>query len=119
MDIVRDPDCLFCKIVAGEVPSKRIYENEEILVFHDVSPQAPFHALIIPKSHISTVNDFSEEQKSLAGNLFLTAKLVARDQGFSVDGYRLVLNTNKDGGQVIFHVHIHLLAGRQLSWPPG
>ncbi|MEE3197725.1 MAG: histidine triad nucleotide-binding protein [Pseudomonadota bacterium] len=119
MDIVRDPDCLFCKIVAGEVPSKRIYENEEILVFHDISPQAPFHALIIPKNHISTVNDFPEEQKNLAGNLFLTAKLVARDQGFSADGYRLVLNTNKEGGQVIFHVHMHLLAGRQLIWPPG
>ena len=119
MSIFPDPDCLFCKIVAGEIPSERIYENEKILVFHDISPQAPFHALIIPKIHISTLNDLPEEQTGLAGSLFLAAKSVAKGHGFSGDGYRVVVNTNKGGGQVVFHIHMHLLAGRQLTWPPG
>lgn len=119
MSITSDPECLFCKIVAGEIPSERVYEDDDILVFKDIAPQAPFHALVIPKTHISTLNDLSPEQVELAGRLFLVAKSVAQDQGFAEAGYRVVVSTNKGGGQVVFHIHMHLLAGREMRWPPG
>ena len=110
-----DPDCLFCRIVAGEIPSERLYEDEDILVFKDISPQAPFHALLIPKEHIETLNDLEPEHASVAGRLFLTAKSLAAEHGLA--GYRVVINTNREGGQVVFHVHMHMLAGRQMR--PG
>ena len=108
-----DPDCLFCKIVAGELPSERLYEDDEILVFRDINPQAPFHALLIPKIHLATMNDFQPEHAELAGRLFLVAKALAEEHG--LPGYRVVVNTNAEGGQIIYHVHMHLLGGRQMK----
>lgn len=112
-------DCLFCKIIAGEIPSKKVYEDEHVYAFHDISPAAPTHILIIPKKHISTVNDLTDDDLEIPGRLFLTAKRIAKEQGFAEDGFRLVMNTGNDGGQTVYHIHLHLLAGRQLAWPPG
>ena len=110
-----DPDCLFCKIVAGELPAERLYEDDEILAFNDINPQAPFHALLIPKAHIATLNDLEAGHANVAGRLFLTAKSLAQEH--ALPGYRVVVNTNREGGQVVFHVHMHMLAGRQMK--PG
>jgi histidine triad (HIT) family protein len=108
-----DPDCLFCKIVAGKLPSDRLYEDAELLAFKDISPQAPFHGLIVPKLHFSTLNDLEEEHAALAGHMLLTAKALATEHG--LPGYRVVVNTNREGGQVVFHVHMHVLGGRQMK----
>ena len=108
-----NPDCLFCKIVAGELPSERLYEDDEILVFRDINPQAPFHALLIPKIHLATLNDFQPEHAEMAGRLFLVAKALAEEHG--LPGYRVVVNTNAEGGQIIYHIHMHLLGGRQMK----
>ena len=110
-----DPECLFCRIVAGEVSAERLYEDDDILVFSDISPQAPFHALLIPKTHIATLNDLEPDHVSIAGRLFLTAKSLAAEHG--LPGYRVVINTNPEGGQAVFHVHMHMLGGRQMK--PG
>ena len=115
MSIITDPECLFCKIVAGEVPAECLYEDDEILVFKDINPQAPFHALLIPKTHVATLNDLEEELTKVAGRLFLTAKSLAQEH--TLPGFRVVVNTNPQGGQVIFHVHMHMLAGRKMK--PG
>jgi len=115
MSITAVPDCLFCRIVAGELPSERLYEDDDILAFTDISPQAPFHALLIPKTHIATLNDLESEHASLAGRLFLAARSLAGEH--DLPGYRVVVNTNREGGQVVFHVHMHMLAGRQMK--PG
>ena len=109
----RKPDCLFCKIVAGEIPSQRLFEDEEILVFRDINPQAPFHALLIPKIHLATLNDLRAEHTAMAGRLFSVARSLAEEYG--LPGYRVVVNTNPEGGQVVFHVHMHMLAGRQMK----
>ena len=111
----KELNCLFCRIVAGEVPSQRLFEDDEILVFRDIKPQAPFHALLIPKIHLATLNDLGPEHANLAGRLFLVARELAHEHGLA--GYRVVVNTNSEGGQVVFHVHMHLLAGRQMR--PG
>jgi len=108
-----DPDCLFCKIVAGEVPAERLYEDDDLLAFKDISPQAPFHALIIPKLHLATLNELETEDAELAGRLFLTAKSLAEEH--ELPGYRVVVNTNAEGGQVVYHVHMHVLGGRQMK----
>ena len=107
-----DPDCLFCRIVAGEIPCERLYEDDEILAFRDINPQAPFHALLIPKIHLATLNDLEPEHARMVGRLFLVASLLAEEHG--LPGYRVVINTNPEGGQVIYHVHMHLLGGRQM-----
>ena len=107
-----DPDCVFCKIARGEIPSQRLYEDDDLLAFKDIQPKAPFHALVIPKIHIATLNDLEASQSALAGRMFLVAKRVAAEHGHS--GYRCVVNTNKDGGQVVFHIHMHVLAGRPM-----
>ena len=107
-----NPDCLFCKIVAQEIPSERLYEDDQILVFRDINPQAPFHALVIPKIHVATLNDFQPEHAELAGRLFLVAKSLAKEHG--LPGYRVVVNVNAEGGQIIYHVHMHMLGGRQM-----
>jgi histidine triad (HIT) family protein len=107
------PDCLFCKIVAGELPADRLYEDDELLAFRDISPQAPFHALIIPKTHLATLNELEAEHASMAGRLFLVAKALAEEH--ALPGYRVVVNTNREGGQVVFHVHMHVLGGRQMK----
>jgi histidine triad (HIT) family protein len=113
MSVHTDPDCLFCKIVAGKLPADLLYEDDELLAFKDIRPQAPFHALIIPKTHLATLDDLEEEHAELAGHLFLTAKALAKEH--DLPGYRAVVNTNAEGGQVVFHLHMHVLGGRQMK----
>lgn len=112
-------DCLFCRIVAGQIPAKKVHDDALCIGFLDINPQAPHHALFIPKRHIATVNDATPEDRELLGHLVIAAGKYAREQGFSDTGYRLVMNTNSAAGQTVFHVHLHLLGGRQLTWPPG
>lgn len=112
-------DCIFCKIAAGQIPAKLAYQDDDVVAFHDLTPQAPTHILIIPRKHIMTINDLTEADAPLIGKLFLAAKQIAAKEGFAENGYRLVMNTNRDAGQSVFHIHLHLLAGRPLSWPPG
>lgn len=110
-------NCLFCKIINKEVPSEIVFEDEKFLVFKDINPQAPVHLLIIPKEHIESVDHLEEKNKELIGELFLITKKIARDQKVAKDGYRLVLNVGKKGGQTIDHLHLHLLGGKTLPWP--
>ena len=112
-------NCIFCRIAQGEIPSGFLYEDDEVVAFRDISPQAPHHILVIPRRHVATLNHFSPEDAPLVGKLVLTAQRIAEQLGVSEDGYRLVTNCNGDGGQTVFHVHVHLLAGRALRWPPG
>lgn len=112
-------DCLFCKIINKDIPAAIAYEDEHVLAFNDINPQAPVHQLIIPKLHISTLNDLTEEHKPLAGHMLLVAKQLAAKHDLSEAGYRTVFNCNEHGGQTVFHIHLHLLGGRSLSWPPG
>ena len=108
-----DSDCLFCKIAAGELPAERLYEDDDLLAFNDISPQAPFHALIIPKLHLATLNELESQHVTLAGRLFLVAKSLAEEH--ALPGFRVVVNTNAEGGQVVYHVHMHVLGGRQMK----
>jgi histidine triad (HIT) family protein len=112
-------DCIFCKIAAGTIPSTKVYEDDVCIAFNDLSPQAPTHILIIPKVHLDSLDKTEANHKDVLGHLLLSAAKIARDQGFSDDGYRVVINTNSDGGQTVFHLHVHLLAGRQFVFPPG
>ncbi|GMR09073.1 MAG: histidine triad nucleotide-binding protein [Gammaproteobacteria bacterium] len=112
-------DCLFCKMVSAEIQPDRVYEDDEVLAFRDISPQAPVHILIIPKQHIATLNDASEGHAMLMGKLMLVAKQLAVQEGIDQDGYRTVINCNQHGGQAVYHIHVHLLGGRQMGWPPG
>lgn len=111
--------CLFCKIVNREIPASIFYEDEAVIGFHDIAPQAPSHMLFIPKKHVSTINDFEQQDAELVGKLILAARQTAVSSGIADDGYRLVMNCNAHGGQTVFHVHLHMLAGRHLHWPPG
>ena len=111
--------CLFCKIVDGEIPSQKVYEDNELLAFKDINPAAPHHVLVIPKKHISTMNDTTVEDQLMLGKMMLVAKDIAVQEGVNESGYRLALNTNSEGGQAVYHIHLHLLAGRQMAWPPG
>lgn len=111
--------CLFCKIAAGEIPAKIVREDDFALAFEDVNPQAPHHVLVIPRRHIATLNDLTAEDESLVGHLVGMARQVAHDRGLAESGYRTVFNCNADGGQTVFHIHLHLLGGRSLTWPPG
>lgn len=112
-------DCLFCKIIAGEIPSEKIHKDDVCIAFNDVNPQAPTHILIIPREHISSLDEAEKSNKETLGHLLLTAAKLARERGFAEDGYRVVINTNGDGGQTVFHLHVHLLGGRQFIFPPG
>ncbi len=112
-------DCLFCKIIDGEIPGDIVYENDSVLAFNDINPIAPVHILIIPKEHIATLNDLEEKHTQTMGELFLAAKKIASDKGISESGYRTVFNCNKDAQQTVFHIHLHLIAGRKMTWPPG
>ena len=112
-------DCLFCKIIAGEVPSTKVYEDEYVYAFNDIDPKAPEHIIIIPKKHFLSANEIDEENMSLIGRVFLAAKTIAKERDFSEKGYRIVNNCGIDGGQTVGHIHFHLLAGRNLGWPPG
>jgi histidine triad (HIT) family protein len=113
-----DPDCIFCKIVAGTIPARRLYENDEVLAFPDVHPQAPIHLLVVPKQHLSSLAHTAAEHTQLLGHLLSAAAEVARQQGLD-NGYRVVANTGPDGGQTVDHLHFHVLGGRALHWPPG
>ncbi len=108
-------DCIFCKIVEGSIPSKKVFENEHVLAFEDIQPAAPVHILIIPKKHIPTMNDVEKEDAALIAELFAAARHIAAERGIAEDGYRLVNNVNRDGGQVVYHLHIHLLGGKKLG----
>ena len=112
-------DCIFCKIVGGQIPAAKVYEDDVCLAFNDLSPQAPTHILIIPREHFDSLDQAKNEQKETLGHLLLTAANIARDKGFADNGYRVVINTNADGGQTVFHLHVHLLAGRPFVFPPG
>lgn len=112
-------DCIFCRIAAGEIPANIVYQDEDVLAFRDLNPQAPVHVLIIPRRHIATLNDVAPEDVQLLGRLLLAAKMVAEQEGLAEAGYRTVVNCNADGGQTVFHVHVHLLGGRSMNWPPG
>ena len=112
-------DCIFCKIVGGQIPAAKVYEDDVCLAFNDLSPQAPTHILIIPREHFDSLDQAKNEQKEMLGHLLLTAANIARDKGFADNGYRVVINTNADGGQTVFHLHVHLLAGRPFVFPPG
>jgi len=111
--------CVFCRIAAKEVQSKIAYEDEEVVAFHDINPQAPVHVLVVPRKHIPTLNDASEEDQALLGKMMLVAQKLAKELGIADSGYRLVLNTNRGAGQSVFHIHLHLLGGRLFHWPPG
>ncbi len=112
-------DTIFDKIIRREIPADIVYEDEQALAFRDVNPQAPVHILIIPKKPIATINDLQAEDEALVGHLFVVAARLAAEMGFAESGYRTVMNCNADGGQTVFHLHLHLLAGRALTWPPG
>ena len=112
-------DCLFCKIVNREIPGSIVYEDESVLAFNDINPQAPTHVLIIPKRHIESLNVLEPDDDRLVGELVRRAAAIAKERGFAGGGFRTVFNTNRDAGQTVFHVHLHLLGGRSLSWPPG
>lgn len=112
-------DCPFCKIVNREIPADIVYEDEEVLAFNDINPQAPTHALIVPKHHIATLNDLEEKDLALVGRLSFAAAKLAKDSGFAEDGYRVVMNCNEKGGQSVYHIHMHLMGGRRFTWPAG
>ena len=111
--------CLFCKIIHGELPANRVFENDVLLAFHDIAPVAPTHIIIIPKLHIATINDLTPTNAELIGQLILTAKQIAITENIAESGYRLVFNVNQHANQTVYHIHLHLLGQRQFSWPPG
>lgn len=112
-------DCLFCGIAAKRIPSKAVFESERVYAFRDISPKAPTHILIVPKEHVATVNDFTPAHRALIGELVLTAQQIAAKEGIAERGYRLVFNCNAEAGQTVWHVHLHLMGGRGMAWPPG
>lgn len=114
-----ETDCIFCKIAEGEIPSKKVFEDDICVAFEDLHPQAPTHILVIPREHIDSMDTAAEGHKETLGHLLLAAAEIARSKGFAEDGYRTVINTNSDGGQTVFHLHVHLLGGRQFIFPPG
>ncbi len=111
--------CIFCKIVNKEISSNIIYEDDKVVAFHDINPQAPYHILVVPKKHISTLLELKEEDKDLIGHIYLIINKIAKDLGFDERGYRVVANCKEEAGQTVFHIHFHILAGRSMGWPPG
>ena len=111
--------CLFCRIVAGEIPASKVYEDDRLLAFADINPQAPLHVLIVPKRHIATLNDLTDADDDLVGAMVRTAATIAKEKGYDGPGYRSVFNCNAEAGQTVFHIHLHVLGGRRLTWPPG
>ncbi len=112
-------DCLFCKMVSGEIQPDVVYEDEAVLAFRDINPQAPTHVLVVPREHIATINELDEAHAALVGRLFLAAREIARREGIAERGYRTVMNCNAEAGQTVFHLHLHVLGGRPMGWPPG
>jgi histidine triad (HIT) family protein len=111
-------ECLFCKIVAGEIPADLVYESETAVAFRDINAQAPTHVLIIPRKHISTINDIEQEDQAIVGSLYTAAKSIAASEGIADAGYRAVMNCNESAGQSVFHIHLHVLGGKPMGWPP-
>jgi histidine triad (HIT) family protein len=112
-------DCLFCKIIAGEIPAAKLYEDDRLVAFADVNPQAPMHILVVPREHIPSLNDLGPGHDALIGEMLRRAAALAADRGFAASGFRTVFNCNADAGQTVFHLHLHVLAGRTMRWPPG
>ena len=112
-------ECLFCKIVAKEIPASLVFEDDQLLAFNDINPQGPTHVLIVPKRHVATLNDLSASDDAIVGEMVRRAAAFANERGISVGGFRTVFNTNRDAGQTVFHIHLHLIGGRSLAWPPG
>lgn len=112
-------DCLFCRMIAGEIPVKPVYQDDTLIVIEDINPQAPLHVLIIPRTHIATLNNLAPDHDALVGSMFRRAAAIAKERGYADRGFRTVFNTNREAGQSVFHIHLHLLAGRSLTWPPG
>lgn len=119
MSSPRDPNCPFCRIVAGEIPSTQLYSDKRVIAFRDVNPQAPLHALVIPRAHVTGINAPEAHNGELLAAIISAANTVAREQGVAESGYRLVWNVGPDAGQTVFHIHLHLLGGRRFKWPPG
>lgn len=114
-----DANCLFCKISSGEIAADRVFENDSVVAFRDINPQAPTHVLIIPRRHVATINDLTDGESGDINLLFEAAAIIARTEGIAEDGYRVTMNCNAAAGQTVFHLHLHLLGGRQMTWPPG
>lgn len=112
-------DCLFCKIIKREIPASIVYEDDRVLAFNDINPQAPTHVLVIPKQHIATLNDVGAGDDQIVGEVVRRAAAIAKERGLAAGGFRAVFNTNKEAGQTVFHIHLHLLGGRSMTWPPG
>jgi histidine triad (HIT) family protein len=116
---MENSDCLFCKIANGDIPADIVHETDQLLAFRDINPQAPVHVLIIPRDHIATINDMEDVHAALVGQLFTAARDIAKAEGMDEAGYRMTMNCNRAAGQTVFHLHLHLLGGRNFSWPPG
>lgn len=114
-----EQDCLFCRIVSKDIPADVVWESDSVVAFRDINPKAPTHVLIIPKRHIATINDLADGDQHTVGDLLHAAAAIAAEEGIAEDGYRVVMNCNEAAGQSVFHIHLHLLGGRQLAWPPG
>ena len=112
-------DCLFCRIVKHEIPAAIVYEDDRVLAFNDINPQAPTHVLVVPKRHIASLNELTAEDDALVGEVVRRAAAIAAERGISASGFRTVFNTNREAGQTVFHIHLHVIGGRSLSWPPG
>ena len=112
-------DCLFCKVVAGQVPATLVFQDDHVVAFKDITPRAPTHVLIVPRRHIATLNELSPDDDALVGEMVRAAAAIAKEQGLSERGYRTVFNCNAEAGQTVFHIHLHLLGGRPMTWPPG
>ena len=112
-------ECLFCKIIAGDIPATLVYQDDRLIAFNDINPQAPTHVLIVPRRHIATLNELTAEDDQIVGELVRRAAAIAKERGLSTGGFRAVFNTNRDAGQTVFHIHLHLLGGRAMHWPPG
>ena len=111
--------CLFCKIVAGDIPAAKVYEDDQLIAFKDINPQAPMHVLVVPNRHVATLNDLSAADDGLVGAMVRRAAAIAKEQGFDGPGYRTVFNCNAQAGQTVFHIHLHVFGGRTMTWPPG
>jgi len=112
-------DCLFCRILKGEIPASIIYEDDHVVAFNDINPQAPLHALVVPRRHIASLNDLTPEDDALVGEMIRRAAALAKERGYADRGFRTVFNTNAEAGQTVFHIHLHVLGGRRFTWPPG